>query len=249
MKRHHLYILLFLVVNFSCAKDNNRTTYVDPNEALLESLTEVDGYDHTYNYDFKFLQFREKATFFKPLRFSDALASIPAEMKEKFNLLTQSDLPFIVAQQQANIVTSWNAFNKLEFQIQFSYLENLTGYKTDFKNFFIVSITQHAEDPFLNMDEETRTKLNTDLTKRKYNSLDLTETHILYYLQKSENTFWPRMFDYYKFIEDENRIYKESTGSYQYYTWHNGLIYKIGFNMDISTTDHEALIRKIVLGN
>ena len=244
MKRHYFYILLFLVVSFSCAKDNKHTGYVDPNEELLESLTEVDGYDHTYNYDFKILQFREKVDFFKPISLSDALSSIPSEMRDKLNMLNAGSLPFIPAQQQANIVTSWNAFNKLEFQVQFSYLENPIGYKTDFKDFFIVSITQHAEDPFA--DEQVTLDMEENLPS-SYEKLVLEEGHPLYY--KPEFGTWPRMFDYYMYDEADNQMDKESTGSYQYYAWYDGLIYKIGFNMDISTTDHEALIRKVILGN
>jgi len=165
-------------------------------------------------------------------------------MREKLNLLSVGDLPFIVAQQQANIVTSWNAFNKLEFQVQFSYLENPTGYKTDFKDFFIVSITQHADDPFA--DEQATLDMEENLPS-SYEKLVLEEGHPLYY--KPEFGTWPRMFDYYMYNEDENQMDKESTGSYQYYTWYDGFIYKIGFNMDISATDHEELIRRIVLGN
>lgn len=244
MKRHYYFIILFIIGSFSCAKDNDHSGYVDKNEALLETLSEVDGRNHTYNYDFKILQFREKVDYYAPVNFSQALSSIPATMRDKINLLSSGDLPFTVAQQQANIVTSWNAFNKLEFQIQFSYLENNTGYQTNFKDFFIVSITQHPEDPFI--DEEITLKMEENLPL-EYKKLVLEGTHPLYYLPV-EGT-WPRMFDYYKFIPGENLMDKESTGSTQYYAWYNGLIYKIGFNMDVSATDHEALIQKIILGS
>ncbi|PKQ61256.1 hypothetical protein BZG02_16620 [Labilibaculum filiforme] len=244
MKRHYFFILLFIIGSFSCAKDNEHTGYIDENEALLESLNEVDGRDHTYNYDFKLLQFREKVNYFAPIGFSQALVSIPSVMREKINLISQSDLPFVVAQQQANIVTSWNDSNKLVFQVQFSYLENETGYQTNFKDFFIISITQYPEDPFL--DPQTTLELEENLPE-EYQKLVLEGTHPLYYLPISGT--WPRMFDYYKFIEEDKLMDKESTGSSQYYTWYNGLIYKIGFNMDISSTDHEAIVRKIILGS
>ncbi|BAX81998.1 hypothetical protein [Labilibaculum antarcticum] len=244
MKRHYFFIILFIIGSFSCAKDNEYSGYIDENEALLESLNEVDGRDHTYNYDFKLLQFREKVDYYAPVSFSQALSSIPSVMRDKINLLSIDDLPFTPAQQQANIVTSWNAFNKLVFQVQFSYLENTTGYQTDFKDFFIISITQYPEDPFL--DPETTLAMEENLPSN-YQKLVLEGTHPLYY--KPAAGIWPRMFDYYKFIEEDNLLDKESTGSSQYYTWYNGLIYKIGFNMDVSGTDHEALIRKIILGS
>jgi len=245
MKRHYFFILLFVIGScFSCAKDNEHSGYVDENEALLESLNEVEGRDHTYNYDFKLLQSREKVGYYAPVNFSQALSSIPSTMRDKINLIYQSDLPFTVAQQQANIVSSWNASNKLVFQVQFSYLENTSGYQTNFKDFFIISITEYPEDPFA--DAQTTLELEENLPA-DYQKLVLEGTHPLYY--RSSAGTWPRMFDYYKFIEEDELMDKESTGSSQYYTWYDGLIYKIGFNMDVTETDHEALIRKIILGS
>lgn len=245
MKRHYFFILLFVIGSFSCAKDNDHSGYIDENEALLESLNEVDGRQHTYNYDFELLEFREKVDYYAPIGFSEALLSIPSTFRDKINLISQSDLPFTVAQQQANIVTSWNAFNKLVFQVQFSYLENNLGYQTNFKDFFIISITEHPEDPFA--DEQSTLELEEKLPEGSYQKLVLEGTHPLYY--KPAAGTWPRMFDYYKFLEDDKLMDKESTGSSQYYAWYDGLIYKIGFKMDVTGTDHEALIRKIILGS
>lgn len=244
MKKLYLYILLFILGIYSCAKDNDDTGYIDPNEALLETLNQVDGRDHTYNYDFNILKIREKLDYYEPVSFSEGMNSLPTEMAEKINLLSISDLPYTVAQQSSNIVTSWNAFNKLVFQIQFSYLENSAGYETNFEDFFIVSITQHPEDPF--MDEQATLELEENLPS-SYEKLVLADSHALYY--KSIAGTWPRMFDYYMFNADEKLMDKESTGSSQYYAWYNGLIYKIGFNMDLTDVDHEALVRKIILGN
>ncbi|PKQ69565.1 hypothetical protein BZG01_01160 [Labilibaculum manganireducens] len=242
MRRHYFFIILFVIGSFSCAKDNNHSGYIDENQALLENLNEVDGRQHTYNYDFELLEFREKVDYYAPVSFSEALVSIPSVMRDKLNLISQSDLPF-AAQQEANIVTSWNAFNKLVFQVQFSYLENTTGYQTNFKDFFIVSVTQYPEDPFA--DEQATLAMEENI--KGYEKLVLEGTHPMYY--KPASGSWPRMFDYYKFIEEDKLMDKESTGSSQYYTWYNGLIYRIGFNMNVSATDHEALIRKIILGS
>jgi hypothetical protein len=195
------------------------------------------------------LQERESVDFYIPINFSEALNRLPAEMRNKINLIADSELPFTVNNQKANIVTSWNNKNKLVFQIQLSYLENSESYATNFKDFFIVSITQYPDNPFSEISEEDLTTLHEDLAKRKYEFLKLTEQDSLYYLPKQDDTMWPRMFDYYKYIAADKRIYKESTGSYQYYAWYNGLIYKIGFNMDLSSTNAESLVRKIILGH
>lgn len=239
-----LFIALTLIGSFSCSDKNERSGYIDPNEELLEGLSKVKGYDHTYNYDFKILQFREKIQFYEPIDVSGGMNRIPSEMRNNLHLISSSDLPFTVNQQGANIVTSWNDKNQLVFQIQISYLENDFGYDTNFKDFFIISVTQCPVDPFA--IEENRLDLEKNLP-RTYEILTLNDGHPLYY-QPGYGT-WPRMFDYYYYAEDENRMYKESTGSYQYYAWYNGLIFKIGCNGQFETDKMEALVRKIILGN
>ncbi|NOU58607.1 hypothetical protein [Marinifilum caeruleilacunae] len=251
INRFYLYLSITLIFTgiISCSEDDKHSGYIDPNEELLVGLSEVEGYDHTYNYDFNILKERESVDFYVPVSFNEALNRIPADMRTKLNLFSASELPFTTNIQEANIVTSWNDKNKLVFQIQMSYLENDESYDTNFKDFFIVSITQHPENPFETMSETELETLHEDLSKREYDILNLTAQDSLYYLPKDEDNLWPRMFDYYKYDESQNRIFKESTGSYQYYAWYDGLIYKIGFNMDVEAVDEEALVRQIILGN
>ncbi|RUT73018.1 hypothetical protein [Ancylomarina longa] len=246
IQKKYLFLLLsgILLTILSCSKSDKKSKYIDQNQELLEGLPEVNGYDHTYNYDFGILKEREKVEFYKPVSLNEGLSRIPLEMRNKINLISNSDLSFVPQTVKSNIVTSWNDKNKLVFQIQISYLENDLGYDTNFKDFFIVSITQYPDDPFA--DEINRTTLEENLPDT-YHILTLDDNHPLYY-QPSFGS-WPRMFDYYYFNEDKNRMYKESTGSHQYYAWYDGLIYKIGCNMDIDSVDPEVLVRKIILGN
>ena len=251
LKKSYQYfsIVLLILGVISCSDSDKHSGYIDPNEELLVGLSEVDGYDHTYNYDFNILKERESVDFYVPISISEALNRLPEDMRTKINPMSSSELPFTVNIQDANIVTSWNDKNQLVFQVQLSYLENDESYDTNFKDFFIISITQYPDNPFEPMSEVELETLHEDLTKRQYEFLNLNAQDSLYYLPKSEDNMWPRMFDYYKYSESEKRIYKESTGSYQYYAWYNGLIYKIGFNMDVTTLDAEALVRKVILGN
>jgi len=246
IQKKYLFLLIagIILSITACTKKDKKSGFIDPNQELLVGLPEVDGYDHTYNYDFEILKERENVEFYKPVSLNDGLSRIPIEMRNKINLIANSDLPFVPQTVESNIVTSWNDKNKLVFQIQISYLENDLAYDTNFKDFFIVSITQYPDDPFA--DEINKATLEENLPST-YQILTLSENHPLYYQPSFGN--WPRMFDYYYYNEDDNRMYKESTGSYQYYAWYDGLIYKIGCNMDIDTVDPETLVRKIILGN
>jgi hypothetical protein len=230
--------------SISCADDNDNSGYVDENEELLESLDEIEGREHTYNYDFKLLQDREYVSYYVPVSISEGLACIPSSMSEKLHFISQDSLPFTVSQANSNIVTSWNDSNQLVFQIQYSYLENSEEYQTNFQDFFIVSITQYPDDPF--EDSETTLTLEENLPS-SYEKLVLVDEHPLYY--KPESITWTRMFDYYKYLEEDNLLDKESTGSSQYYAWYDGLIYSIGFTMDTDSIDQEGLVREIILGN
>ena len=54
-----LSIALILAGAISCSDSDKHTGFIDENEELLVGLSEVDGYDHTYNYDFNILKERE----------------------------------------------------------------------------------------------------------------------------------------------------------------------------------------------
>jgi hypothetical protein len=246
------YISRFLVVSLlcisavSCSDSDDRKGFIDPNEELLVGLNEVKGYDHTYNYDFNILKTRENVEYYVPTSVSEGLSRIPKVMRDKLTALNIADLSFSPATQMSNIVTSWNDKNQLIFQLQLAYLQNADGYDTNFQDFFIVSVTQYPTNPF--SDEEAKKELEDNLPQQ-YEILKLTDELPLYYLSKSDNNAWPRMFDYYQYNEKEKRIYKESTGSFKYYAWYDGLIYFIGCNMDTAKANPEEIVRKIILGS
>ncbi|WP_372751552.1 hypothetical protein [Labilibaculum sp.] len=244
MKQRYFFILLFVIGSISCSNENEFSGYVDENEALVERLNEVEGRQHTYNYDFKLLQDREYVSYYSPVSVSEGLSCIPTSMSEKLHFISQDDLPFTISQEKSNIVTSWNESNQLVFQIQFSYLENSDQYQTNFQDFFIISVTQYPDDPF--EDAEATLEMEENLPS-SYQKLVLVDEHPLYY--KPESVTWTRMFDYYKYLDEDQLLDKESTGSSQYYAWYDGLIYSIGFTMDTDSIDQENLVREIILGN
>jgi len=252
----YLSIICLTLLFFSCKDFSENLGYVDPNEELVEDLNKVEGDSRTYNTDFKILAEPQEGNYFEPLPISEAISSIPDEMKKAIHLPNVSDLPFTPGTEKANIVTFWNAFNTLIFQIQISYFENDAEYKADNKDFFIISATQLADNPFLDTEaiddpiDEWIKEFNMNGTEVEnlilYEKLELTSELPLFY--KGKFTDWATMYPYYSYKADENLIEHTSTGSKMYYAWHDGLIFQIGYNMDTEGMDMEAMVKEIILG-
>jgi len=257
-----LYLsIICLSLFFSSCKDSSENIgYVDPNEALVEKLNKVKGDSRTYNDDFKILEEpkAEGVDYYEPTFISEAISSIPSKMQNTIHLPLVNKLPFTPSTQKANIVTFWNNSNKLIFQIQIAYLENDAAYKADNKDFFIISATQLADNPFIDTESENDPidkwieEFNMDGTSTEpedkiiYQKLELTPELPLFY--KKEYYKWETMYPYYAYDEDDKLIDHTSTGSQMYYAWHDGLIFQIGYNMNTEGMDMEAMIKEIILG-
>ena len=157
-----LSIIGLSLLLFSCQKETKHSGYIDENQALVESLTEVEGDSRTYNYDFKILEEPKSVgvSYYEPSSILEGLASIPKEMRDAVHLPILSDFPFTTGTKKANIVTFWNNSNKLIFEIQISFFENDDEYKADNQNFFIISATQLAYNPFIDDPSSSEDKID-----------------------------------------------------------------------------------------
>jgi hypothetical protein len=257
-----LYLsIICLGLFFSSCKDiSENLGYIDDNEALVENLNKVKGDSRTYNDDFKILEETksEGVNYYEPNLISEALSHIPTEMKEAIHLPAVNDLPFTPGTQKANIVTFWNDSNKLIFQIQIAYFQNDAEYKADNFDFFIISATQLADNPFIDTEakddpiDKWIVDFNMDGTSTEpedkiiYQKLELTPELPLFYKKQFDK--WATMYPYYAYNADQKLIDHTSTGSQMYYAWHDGLIFQIGYNMDTEGMDMEAMIKEIILG-
>jgi hypothetical protein len=257
-----LSIISLSLLLFSCQKESKHSGYVDDNEALVEDLTEVKGDSRTYNYDFKILEEPKslRVSYYEPTSITEAFLSIPKEMKEAIHLPNVDDLPFLPGTEKANIVTFWNNSNKLIFEIQISFFENGDGYKADNQDFFIISATQLADNPFIDDPnsgddpiDQWRIDFNVDGAEGPeevviYRDLELTADLPLFF--KNLFPHWSTMYPYYSYdASNETPIQHTSTGSKVYYAWHDGLIFQIGYKFSDDTIDMEAVVRKIILGS
>ena len=253
-----LSIICLAVVFFSCQKESKHSGYIDENEALVEPLIEVNGKSRTYNYDFKILEYPNVIGFYyQPTSIAEGLTSVPDEVREAIHLPNVLDLPFTPKTEKANIVTFWNDRNKLIFEIQISYLENTPEYQANNQDFFIISATQLAKNPFINTsaDDDPIDNWIKDFNMNGtedpegviiYRKLELTPELPLFFKDWQQN--WSTMYAYYSYDSTDNEIMHTSTGAKVYYAWHDGLIFQIGYKFADETIDMEAVVRKIILG-
>ena len=255
-----LSIFCLSLILFSCAEESEHVYPVDENELLVEDLTEVEGNSRTYNFDFKILKEPQKAYYYAPTSIPVALNSIPEEMLDVINLPNITELPFIPGTSQANIVTYWNAYNTLIFQIQISYFENSEEYEADNLDFFIISATQLADNPFVDTSSDNdpidqwRIDFNVNGVDENpdelviYRELELTTDLPLFYKDLFPN--WSTMYPYYSYDESKTpSIIHTSTGSKMYYAWYEGVLFQIGYKFDDEAIDMESFVRQIILGS
>ncbi|MGZ2371596.1 hypothetical protein ACXR6G_17585 [Ancylomarina sp. YFZ004] len=255
-----LSIISLSLLLFSCQKESKHSGYVDENEALVEDLIKVKGDSRTYNYDFKILEEpkSEGVSYYEPSSIIECFSSIPKEMRDAIHLPLLSDFPFTTGIQKANIVTFWNAFNTLIFEIQISFFENTAEYKADNQDFFIISATQLTDNPFIDDPnssddpiDQWRIDFNVDGADSPeevviYRDLELTDDLPLFF--KNLFPHWSTMYPYYSYDPIKSTIEHTSTGSKVYYAWHDGLLFQIGYKFTDDTIDMEAVVRKIILG-
>lgn len=254
-----LSIICLSLIFFSCQKESKHTGYVDDNEALVEDLKKVNGDSRTYNYDFKILEEpkSEGVNYYEPTSITEAFTSIPNEMKDAIHLPNTSDLPFTPGTEKANIVTFWKKNNKLSFEIQISYFENSSEYKADNQDFFIISATQLADNPFIDtsadddpidlwIEEFNMNGASEPVDLRIYQKLELTSELPLFY--KDRFRHWSTMYSYYSFDLAKNLIDHSSIGASIYYAWHDGLMFQIGYKFTDETINIEAVVRQVILG-
>jgi len=255
-----LSIISLSLLLFSCQKESKPKEYVDENEALVEDLKKVSGDSRTYNYDFKILEDpkSEGVNYYAPISIAEGFSSIPKEMKDAIHLPNISDLPFVPGTEQANIVTFWNAFNTLIFEIQISYFENDAEYKADNQDFFIISATQLADNPFIDNPDSEEDPIDLWIEEFNMNGIEGPEEVVLYrkldltadlpLFFKNRFPHWSTMYPYYSYNSSKNQIEHTSTGSKMYYAWHDGLIFQIGYKFTDETIDMETVVRQIILG-
>jgi len=237
----------------SCSKKaDTEIKFIDEDQRLLiglEKFTQENYSDHSYNYDFEILKEKTNKDFYKIADFESTYSCIPSVMKNKLHIPSRGTFPFDTKTQKANIVSSWIG-RDLVFQVQFSFFAN-ENYSSNFKDYFCITVSQHQENPFAT--EEKRDyyleKINKYIDK-KYTHFYIEDDQIVF--KTINNKEWPKNYANYeteKIDGAEEKLQLVSKNATQYYTWHNGLIYHIGYRItDTSNFNADEVIKSIILG-
>lgn len=220
-------ILLFIAWQASKPIDHVTTEILHEEEKQSFTdlfQTEVEGKETTFSQFFQIadqLQHRENIKFYAPLQGFEAMQAVAATMENAVHLIDPENLPFKSNIQEVYAVTSDMEDGSLQKQFQFSYKEkSLTGVDRQYIN---LTVTNVNHNPLINY------KFSED-SQEEITNVGLNFMNPLYYRAMTPDIFFAYL--YYNYDEADKRIYRMSTRANEFYTYYNGYVYHIGYQLN-----------------
>lgn len=229
-------VLLILLLCTGCSGASNGLEQVKGNGLTFsENFNAYDGLDERENV--KFYKATEKAELTLPSLSQESLMN---------NGIETESLPFEVVDKNAYVVTSEDAAGKLSHQAQLSYLGASEEGSVD--EFFVISVTEMDKNP---VDDYKMTG-TVDSVGNSFKTEPLIGENVIF--QQVLTTDSALMFRYYDFDESEKRVIVVGTAANEYYAYHEGFVYHIGYLIDRQSNTEQVqndmlnLTRNLILG-
>ncbi|MGE7674755.1 hypothetical protein ACQKMV_14445 [Lysinibacillus sp. NPDC094403] len=220
-------ILLFIAWQASKPMDHLTTEILQEEEKQSFTdlfQTEVEGTETTFSQFFQIadrLDHRENIKFYAPLQGFEAMQAVAATMENAVHLIDPKNLPFNSNIQEVYAVTSDMQDGSLQKQFQFSYKEkSLTGVD---RQYIILTVTNVNYNPLINY------KFTED-SQEEITNVGLNFMNPLYYRAMTPDKWLA--YSYYNYDEVDKRIYRMSTRANEFYTYYNGYVYHIGYQLN-----------------
>lgn len=241
-------ILLFIAWQASKPIDHVTTEIIHEEEKQTFTdlfQTEFEGTKTTFSQFFQIadqLHHRENIKFYAPLKGFDAMQAVAATMENAVHLIDPDNLPFKSNIQEVYAVTSEMQDGTLQKQFQFSYKEkSLTGVDRQYIN---LTVTNVNHNPLVNYNvTENSQHFSGEIT-----NVGLNFMNPLYYRAMTPDKFFA--YVYYNYDEADKRIYRMSTSANEFYTYYNGYVYQIGYQLNGDQQEAQekmvALVREFI---
>ncbi|MGE7688578.1 hypothetical protein ACQKMI_05140 [Lysinibacillus sp. NPDC097214] len=222
-------ILLFIAWQASKPMDHLTTEILHEEEKQSFTdlfQTEVEGTETTFSQYFQIAdQFihRENIKFYAPLQGFKAMQAAAATMGNAVHLIDPDDLPFKSNIQEVYAVTSDMQDGSLQKQFQFSYKEkSLTGVDRQYINLTVTNVDHNPVN--YKVTEESQEFLG------EITNVGLNFMNPLYFRAMTPDKGFAYVYYYYD--EADKRIYQMSTRANEFYTYYNGYVYQIGYQLN-----------------
>lgn len=162
--------------------------------------------------------------YYAPLQGFEAMQSVATSMRDVVHLIEPENLPLKATIQEVYAVTSEMQDGSLQTQFQFSFKEKShAGVDVQYINFTVTNINYN---PLASYDKAKNMK---DTLGLEVSNIGLNFMNPLYYREMSPVRGGE--YIYYNYDEADKRIYQMTTRANEYYSYNNGYIYHIGYQL------------------
>jgi len=166
-------------------------------------------------------------SYYKPLDMKEGLPPLPEPWQSKIKTVDTTKLPFHVGQERAYLVTFQHGQLKtLHHQIQLTYLKDKDEYGRYGNEFFIIRMTEVAQDPFANLK---RVK-DIDLFGNKLEQGYILEGVPYYHHIIQTNSAYT--YQYYGYDDEKQRVNMTVTNANEINFYMDGIHYQIAYQVD-----------------
>lgn len=162
--------------------------------------------------------------YYAPLQGFEAMQSVATSMGDVVHLIEPENLPLKATIQEVYAVTSEMQDGSLQTQYQFSYKEKShAGVDVQYINFTVTNINYNPLASYV------KAKNMKDTLGLEVSNIGLNFMNPLYYREMSPDR--GDEYIYYNYDEADKRIYQKTTRANEYYSYYNGYIYHIGYQL------------------
>ncbi|QPA56004.1 hypothetical protein [Lysinibacillus sphaericus] len=244
-------ILFFIAWQATQPMDQVTTEVKDEGKKLLFTdlfHTEVEGKDTTYSQFFPislYLSQAKNIKYYAPLQGFEAMQSVGTLLGNAVHLTKSENLPFKPNIQEVYAVTSKMDDGSQQTQFQFSFKEkSYTGVDLQYINFTVTNVDRNP------LADYVKSQNIEDTADIKISNVALNFMNPVLFREMTPNQGFP--YIYYNYDAADKRIYQMTTRANEYYSYYNGYVYHIGYQLNGDPQEMQeemaTIVKEFILG-
>jgi len=245
-------ILFFIAWQATQPMDQVTTEVKDEGKKLLITdlfHTEVEGKDTAFSQFFPislYLSQAKNIKYYAPLQGFEAMQSVANLLGNAVHLTNSENLPFKPNIQEVYAVTSKMDDGSQQTQFQFSFKEkSYTGVDLQYINFTVTNVDRNP------LVDYVKSQNIEDTAGIKVSNVALSFMNPVLFREMTPNQGFP--YIYYNYDATDKRIYQMTTRANEYYSYYNGYVYHIGYQLNGDSQEiqgkMEIIVKEFILGN
>lgn len=245
-------ILFFIAWQATQPMDQVTTEVKDEGKKLLFTdlfHTEVEEKDTAFSQFFPislYLSQAKNIKYYAPLQGFEAMQSVANLLGNAVHLTNSENLPFKPNIQEVYAVTSKMDDGSQQTQFQFSFKEkSYTGVDLQYINFTVTNVDRNP------LADYVKSQNIEDTAGIKVSNVALSFMNPVLFREMTPNQGFP--YIYYNYDATDKRIYQMTTRANEYYSYYNGYVYHIGYQLNGDSQEiqekMDIIVKEFILGN